>query len=196
MKVSVIIPVYNQEKLVIRAIHSIPKRDDIEIIVIDDGSTDRTMEAVFWEQEHFDRLLLLTRGQNMGPGYSRNEGLDLATGEYVVMLDSDDYFYTGGFLECMKQLDGTDMVYYNLKINDGNVWRLTKDTRINLCGTTKFIRREFIGKTRYPDLRIGEDWNFNMALLAKNPTEKFTDITVLHYNFPREGSLYSKGKKV
>ena len=47
MKVSVIIPVYNQEELIIRCLDSIPKRDDIEIIVINDGSTDKTLHTLF-----------------------------------------------------------------------------------------------------------------------------------------------------
>ena len=60
---------------------------------------------------------------------------------------------------------------------------------ITLCGSTKFMRREFMADTRCSEKRVAEDYDLYMALLAKEPTEKFTNIIVKHYNFPREGSL-------
>ena len=109
------------------------------------------------------------------------------------MLDSDDYLYKDAFLQSLKFLDGTDLVYFNLKINNGNVWRLNDNNKRGWCGAVKFIRREFLGDIRYPyEMRTGEDWQFNEDLLAKNPTEVFTDVTVKHYNFPRDGSLYDQ----
>ena len=64
----------------------------------------------------------------------------------------------------------------------------------DIVGATKFWRREFIGDTRCRDLRAGEDYYFNEELLKKNPTELFTDLTVVHYNYPREGSLSAIGE--
>lgn len=191
MKVSVVIPVYNQESLIERAIRSIPLRDDIEIIVVDDGSTDDTgNKLVTIGMELNDpNFIVLHNRRNMGVGYTVNRGLDIADGEYIVLLGSDDYFYTDEFLKAMEQLDGTDIVYFDLKVNDGSIFKLTEESKRNLCGSTKFMRKEFVGDTRNPDIRQGEDWFFYDELLKKNPTERFTNLVVKHYNYPRQGSL-------
>lgn len=191
MKVSVVIPVYNQESLIERAIRSIPLRDDIEIIVVDDGSTDDTWNKLvtIGIELNDPNFIVLHNRKNMGVGYTVNRGLDIADGEYIVLLGSDDYFYTDEFLKAMEQLDGTDLVYFDLKVNDGSIFKLTEESKRNLCGSTKFMRKEFVGDTRNPDIRQGEDWFFYNELLKKNPTERFTNLVVKHYNFPRKGSL-------
>ena len=191
MKVSVVIPVYNQESLIERAIRSIPLRDDIEIIVVDDGSTDDTWNKLvtIGIELNDPNFIVLHNRKNMGVGYTVNRGLDIADGEYIVLLGSDDYFYTDEFLQAMEQLDGTDLVYFDLKVNDGSIFKLTEESKRNLCGSTKFMRKEFVGDTRNPDIRQGEDWFFYDELLKKNPTERFTNLIVKHYNFPRKGSL-------
>ena len=191
MKVSVVIPVYNQESLIERAIRSIPLRDDIEIIVVDDGSTDDTWNKLvtIGIELNDPNFIVLHNRKNMGVGYTVNRGLDIADGEYIVLLGSDDYFYTDEFLKAMEQLDGTDLVYFDLKVNDGSIFKLTEESKRNLCGSTKFMRKEFVGDTRNPDIRQAEDWFFYEELLKKNPTERFTNLIVKHYNFPRKGSL-------
>lgn len=191
IKLSIIIPVYNQEELIVRALDSIPVRDDIEVIVIDDGSTDDTWATlVEYHKQTELNLILLYNEPNKGVAYTVNKGYDVAKGEYVVLLGSDDYFITEDFLKAFEQLDGTDLVYFNLRVNDGSIWRLNPSNKTGLCGSTKFMRREFIGDTRNPeDKKAGEDYYFYQSLLKKKPTEKFTDITVKHYNYPRVGSL-------
>ena len=81
------------------------------------------------------------------------------------------------------------MVYYDLKINDGTIFHLSQETKQNYCGSTKFIKKAFLGSTRNPELKAREDFFFYQELLKKNPTEKFTNLVVKHYNFPRQGSL-------
>ena len=192
IKCTVIIPVYNQEKLIIKAIESIPKRSDIEIIVIDDGSTDKTWDNLLNYLKDDDRLnfVLLYNDENMGVAYTVNKGYDNASGEYVVLLGSDDYFYTDKFEQALKELDGTDLIYFNLQINDGTVWRISEQNKDFYCGSVKFMRNKFMGDTRCPaEKRQAEDRVFYNELLKKKPTEKFTDITLKHYNFPRQNSL-------
>lgn len=192
MKVSVIIPTYNAEDTIERAIESIPKREDVEIILVNDGSTDSTRKIV---EQLLPKESIIDK-ENGGVATAINAGLDRAKGEYVVFLGSDDYFYTTIFEEAISQLDGTDLVYFNLEIDNGTIWKLTPATKKNLCGSVKFMRREFIGDTREPETeRAGEDWKFYNDLLAKNPTEKFTDMVVKHYTYPRAGSLSDKQRK-
>lgn len=190
-KVSVIIPMYNQEKLIIDALESIPKRDDIETIVIDDKSTDKSIESVakyIYSNPNKD-IKLLYNSENKGVGYTVNVGYEFAKGEYMVLLGSDDYFITDEFLKCIKELDGTDLVYFDLRINNGDVFELNEETKLKYCGSVKFMRREFIGETRCPEIRDSEDFEFYKKLMDKKPTEKFTNIVTKHYNYPRENSL-------
>lgn len=191
-KVSVIIPVYNQEELVVRALDSIPARQDIEILVIDDCSTDRTFEVIReYRRNHEDRnVRVFHNDENRGVGYTVNVGYDESNGEYIVLLGSDDYFYTREFSKVMDwDLDGTDLVYFDIERNDGIVWDVKEKTKKRFCGSVKFMKRSFIGDTRNPLKRAREDYDFYQELLAKNPTENFTHRIVKHYNFPRVGSL-------
>ena len=186
------IPVYNQQELVIRAIESIPKRDDIEIIVIDDGSIDNTWNNLLeYRNKHpkLFNLILLYNEENKGVGYTVNRIYDNAKGEYITLLGSDDHFNTEEFEKILDKLDGTDMVYYDLEINDGTIFHLSPETKQKYCGSTKFIKKAFLGNTRNPERRAREDFFFYQELLKKNPTETFTGLVVKHYNFPREGSL-------
>lgn len=197
-KVTVIIPVYNQEELVIRAIESIPTRNDIEIIVIDDCSTDNTWNNLlqYSKMNNLLNFICLYNEENKGVAYTVNRGYDVAQGEYIVLLGSDDYFYTDKFNEIMQQLDGTDLIYFNLELNNGSILKVTEETKKQWCGSVKFMRKEFIGDTRNPEKKQGEDLVFYQELLKKKPTEKFTDVTIKHYNYPRLNSLtdlYQKG---
>lgn len=199
IKISVIIPCYNQQDLVTKAMDSIPKRDDIEIIVIDDGSIDNTWDSLMeYRRQHEDiiNLIYLYNEENKGVAYTVNRGYDVAKGEYIVLLGSDDYFYTDKFEEIISELDGTDLVYFDLKVNNGDVWDVSDDSKYALCGSVKFMRRDFVNKTRCPENKIwGEDVDFFNELLAKDPTEKFTHIIVKHYNYPRSGSLTDLARK-
>lgn len=189
---SIIVCVWNQEELVIRALDSIPERDDIEVIVVDDGSTDNSLRAVteYAESRRKPHIRVFSMGEDVGVGLTRNRGMDLATGEYVHHLDSDDYLITEMYEKAMECLDGSDIVYIDLEINDGTVFRLNPDTKRIWCAfTTKFVRRKFIGDLRCPPKRHAEDWYFNEELQKKNPSEVFTHITAYHYNHPRKGSL-------
>lgn len=191
-KVSIIIPVYNQEELVLRTLDSIPRMGEIEIIVIDDCSTDKTLENLeeYAKLNSNQNIKVLHNEKNRGVGYTVNRGYDEATGEYMVLIGSDDYFYTETFRDVMQnELDGTDLVYFDLRLNDGYIWNVDEKMKTEYCGSTKFMRREFVGDTRNPEMRAREDYYFYQELLKKNPTEKFTHKVVKHYNFPREGSL-------
>lgn len=91
-KVSVIIPVYKVEKTLNRCVESIRSQslDDIEIILVDDGSPDRCPD-ICDEYARKDNRIKVIHKRNEGLGYARNSGLDIATGEYVGFVDSDDY---------------------------------------------------------------------------------------------------------
>ena len=91
MKVSITIPTYNREQYICQAIESALQQTmtDIEVIVVDDGSTDNTKEII---RPYMDRIKYVYT-ENGGPARARNTGMKHAKGEYVSFLDSDDLYY-------------------------------------------------------------------------------------------------------
>lgn len=197
MKLSIIIPVLNQEKLIIRALESIPKKNDLEIIVVNDGSTDNTKQVVTTYKKkckYGKNIKLINLEQNHGVSYARNKGLSSAKGKYVLFMDSDDYIYPEVFNEIYKnELNIVDIVFYDMEDNEGNKYTVDKYRIMNRVGAFKFILKSFIDKypkTRYKDgIQFGEDAIFHEALMCKSPTFVCTGKLMYHYNYPRIGSL-------
>ena len=92
-KVSIIIPVFNEEKTIKRCVNSIVEQTlkDVEIIFCDDGSTDNTMQILQSLKEEYNNITILKQ-QNRGAGPARNRCLEIAGGEYICFMDADDYY--------------------------------------------------------------------------------------------------------
>lgn len=88
---SIIIPHYNSPAKLGRLLNTIPERDEIEVIVVDDCST-KSLEEFEEVKEAHPGVLFLDSKKNGGPGQARNIGLDRASGEFILFSDSDDYF--------------------------------------------------------------------------------------------------------
>ena len=106
-KISVIIPVYNVEQYLHQCLDSIINQtlQDIEIICVDDGSTDSSY-AILQEYVNKDSRIIVLQQQNAGAGIARNTGMKLAKGKYLAILDSDDFFEPDmlekAYLRCEK----------------------------------------------------------------------------------------------
>lgn len=115
IKVSVIIPVYNAEKYLRECLDSVANQTlkNIEIICIDDGSEDRSLEILHEYEQADERFVILTKDHS-NAGAARNSGLAIATGTYVMFLDSDDFFESDMLESCYNQLeiDGSDIVVF------------------------------------------------------------------------------------
>ena len=194
MKVSIIIPVYNQENLILKALESIPNRRDIEVIVVDDHSTDGTVKAIknWYKYSNVEwNMKLLLNEKRLGSGRTRNVALPFVEGEYIFCLDSDDYIITDKFNEVIGMLN-EDIVYIDLEVNDGQIMELHPETKIGYCSfIDKFVKTSFWGKSTFSDAKAGSDWTLNLELQNKPHTENFTHIVAYHYNYPREGSNYN-----
>lgn len=90
-KISIVIPTYNSEKTLKRCINSILNQSykNIEIIIIDDGSTDQTEEVIISNYSSLENLIFIKQS-NSGVSSARNRGIECATGDYVFFIDSDD----------------------------------------------------------------------------------------------------------
>lgn len=194
MKLSVVIPVWNQEKLVLRALDHIPRRDDVEVLVRDDGSTDNThTNLVKYQADHPElNLKIYKNGENRGMYYTLNRLLEDASGEYFHAHNSDDYVVTKKYNRLINRLDGTmDVLGFSLQINDGTVWPLNEETnRIHCAQAIRFIRKAFVGGITYNEqMKAASDWYYAEDLMKRNPRIVYSGEVVYMYNFPREGSL-------
>ena len=119
--VSVIVPVFNREKTIRRCIDSIltQTHGDLELILVDDGSQDGTGLIC----DHYGRVdsrVRVFHNINHGVSYSRNYGLDHATGEYVIFVDSDDYINTSYIEHLLEKTENEFRLYSKEKIEKGN----------------------------------------------------------------------------
>jgi succinoglycan biosynthesis protein ExoO len=121
-KVSVVIPAYNTERYITRAIESVlgQTERDVEVIVVDDASTDATVDMI--KNLSDERLKLFVNERNQGPGYTRNRALKESRGEWIALLDSDDWYAPERLEELLRvaMAENADLVADDLAfIQDG-----------------------------------------------------------------------------
>ena len=201
--ISVIIPSYNREHTILRALKSVINQtySNIEIIVVDDCSKDNTVPIIKSLMKKESRLQLLINNENQGPNYTRNRGIKQAKGKYLSLLDSDDEWYPETIEILWKKIKNTSnkigAVYpgmnfitpsHQRKIYPkyrGNVFRdlMTKGT----IGTYPLIKREIFSKTGLFDesevLRIGgaQDYEMWIRISKYYEFEHVSKILLKHY---------------
>ncbi|MBU3143989.1 glycosyltransferase family 2 protein [Clostridium sp. CF012] len=122
-KVSVIVPVYNTEKYLEKCLNSLVQQtlDDIEIIVVDDGSLDNSQAIISKYVEQYPNKIISFKKENGGLGNARNYGLEYATGEFIGFVDSDDYVDTKMYEAMYEEaLHGYDIVLCDLIDGENN----------------------------------------------------------------------------
>ena len=195
IKLSILTPVWNQEELVIKGLDRIPRRDDIEVLVRDDGSTDNTLANLKkYKAEHPElNLRVFSNGKNLGVAATANKLLASARGEFFHFLMSDDMVLTDNYNTLIDQLYSFcgDIVAMDLLVNNGDVWHLCEEKDMAWCAQAcRFIRRSIVDGIKYPEkVKAGEDWFFHKEMMERHPRVEYSGITAYRYNFPREGSL-------
>ena len=197
IKLSVLIPVWNQEELVINALEHLPRRDDIEVLVRDDGSTDNTLSNLRkYKEDHPElNLTVVANKGNKGVAWTKNRLLKAAKGEWFHVHDSDDWVYTNLYnkmiTEWLTNCKDADVVCMDLEINGGVRYPLNENTQRVYCAQiSRFIKRDFVKGMAFPEnIRAGDDWYFAEELLTRNPKIVYSNVMAYHYNYPREGSL-------
>ncbi len=212
------IAAFNVENYIAGALDSLLDNNDaelLEILVEDDGGTDRTAEIVKDYQEKYPEIVKLVHKENGGYGSTINKSLELATGKYFKQLDGDDWFETSNFAAFINQLKSTDadLIYTPIK----NFYEVTNTTEINdrLAGVATgcypleevlpkienhlFLMHTFTYKTsvlRDNAIKITEHCFYTDTEFALLPLMFSNDILILHnplyvYRIGREGQSVS-----
>lgn len=216
VKVSVIVPAYNVEPYLERCLRSLAKQTlpELEIIVINDGSTDRTKEAACRVQAEYPGKLIVKTTKNQGAAAARNEGLALAQGEYIGFVDGDDTVCPAMFERLYQTASqtGADIVCCGyLRMDGADVQNRGTDTK--LCGLygksiheepailtestpylwNKIFRRSMIERRRivFQDFRIYEDLVFTYQSFLYADNIQYVPLPLYQYMVSREGALTS-----
>ena len=188
--ISVIVTNYNTEQYLERCLGTIPERPYIEVIIVDDCSTDNSIEVIenFIKKSRL-KVKLIKHTKNLGASEAFNTGLDNATGDYIYQLDSDDYLYPTNFADACEMIDGSDLIWVYAQQNNGYILKPGDGDYEKCAGWMKLIRREFLGDMRRVKNYWGGDTEMHKDLLDKPHTSQYTKLLVYHYNYPREGSI-------
>ncbi len=222
VKVSVVIPVYNSEKYLEQCLDSVVHQtlQEIEVICIDDGSSDGSLEVLERYQKQDCRISVFTQ-PNSGVGSARNNGLSRASGEYVVFLDSDDLYFPEALEKAYTKAirdkadvcvfgmtyyceDSREKILYDVLPNKKNIPDILP---FNISNNEKYIlnfaynvtwnkiyRRDFLinHNIQFPLIRRGEDFLF--CHLALCLAERITVLRepLLTYRLFRQGSLMTE----
>ena len=109
--IAVIIAAYNAEKTITRAVESVVNDKFVnQVIVVDDCSTDNTMQVLTCLNAKFSKVSIFSTEVNSGPGKARNIALSRATSKWVTVLDSDDYIETGRYEKLLAYSEGEDLI--------------------------------------------------------------------------------------
>ena len=159
MRFSILIPVYNVEQYLNECVESVLSQDmkDYEIVMIDDGSTDKSGQICDEYQAKYPERITVVHKQNEGLLIARRDALKIAKGDYILFLDSDDY-YEPGALKAISDVvdsDEPDVVIFNVDlVKEGKV--IGKLTDFSVFGE----KHIFEDKSLIYDNLLGREYNF------------------------------------
>ncbi|MBR3209242.1 MAG: glycosyltransferase family 2 protein [Bacilli bacterium] len=210
--VSIIVPCFNSEKYIKRCLDSIKKQNynDIEVIIINDGSTDNTSSIV--KKYLDDQRFKLIETPNNGIGKTRNFGIKKANGEYIMFLDSDDYLTDNCIEEIIKTAKETnaDIVvgdYYVLKeektlikIKDFGITSVTENPEvlldINFAPWAKLYKKEVINNITFEESLKYEDAPFTVKSLLKANKISKINYPIVYYIINKNSETTTRDEKV
>jgi glycosyltransferase involved in cell wall biosynthesis len=173
IKVSIIVPVYNSEKYLEKCLYSIINQsiEEIEIICINDGSKDSSLK-ILQKYQSFCNKIIIEDQTNMGQGYSRNQGIKIAQGEFIMFVDSDDFLINADVIkilynEIKKQNAQVLLFSYDKYYEKENI---VATKSINNKINTKIIESTKEKKSLFNQKAIGIPWNkiYQRSLLIEN----------------------------
>lgn len=222
--VSVVMPVYNAEQYLHRALDTLLAQSarNLEIIAVDDGSTDRSLEILRRYEAKSQRVHVYTQ-KNQYAGVARNTGLSHARGEYVLFLDADDFFEKDLVRDTYRTavLSDADIVLFSANVYNeqtgelslGNYldlsyapaeepfsWRDCPDTIFQIgsdCPWTKLFKRAFLNETglQFQALYNSNDIYFVLSAIAMANRIVTVDKAYVNYRTGLTNNLQSSQKK-
>lgn len=211
IKLSVIIPVYNTSPYIRKCLDSVISQDipDMEVLLIDDGSTDNSAKiCMSYASENTQVKYYYKR--NGGLSSARNFGLDIAKGDLITFVDSDDFLEPNTYFSLLSEIGDCDAIVYGSKIVDekGRIIsidafeskELKNDTiiteiviKLKTAVWNKIFKRDFINNIRFPENRIhGEDLVFILDCLSS--LSCFKTSRKIGYNYVKHpGSITTSG---
>lgn len=225
MKLSIIIPVYNVENYLDECVDSIVVQEEknLEIILVDDGSTDNSGNACEQWAKRYEYIKVIHK-RNGGLASARNAGLAIATGEFVLFIDSDDRIAKGSIGAIRKNILETNSDIYFLSAKkfypDGNeeplddyikretisgksdvevMKQVASMTRYPGSACTKAYRKYFLDSNNlwFPfDRRIAEDLGFTLRCLLTAKTFDVVENDFYMYRQNRQGSITSSSTAI
>jgi hypothetical protein len=185
--ISIIIPTFDRGQIICDALNSVASQDypNVEILVVDDGSTDDTTEVIAaWRANNPSTRLKYVRQHNKGVAAARNHGIEISTGEFIQFLDSDDFVCPRSLSMLVAALRATDAPYALGKIVNTDMqgqvisgqyfheWMSSANSVLgNLWLTHAALYRRFavLAAGFYnEDLGCGEDTEFHWRIAARN----------------------------
>ena len=206
-KVSIIVPVYNVQNYINRCLKSLVNQtlDDLEIIIVNDGSTDFSKEIINKYMEKYQNKIRYFEKENGGLSSARNFGIKYATGKYIAFLDSDDYVEKDMYktmyevaekensemVECDFIWEYMDKKIFDKRRNYKNKREIMKKPRV--VAWNKLIKSEIIKSNEifFPDGLIYEDIEFFYKLLPHINKISYVQKNFVHY-VQRKDSLSNK----
>lgn len=207
IKLSVVMPVYNIQDYVGDAVESVLNSDytNLELIVVDDKSTDATLNKVATAANGDKRVKLIKNDHNMGAGLSRRIGIENSKGDYVITIDGDDKIrptFLGHLVNTAKET-GADIVSGGITINTGDYGAYKAISYGNKVVTgaeqvttvfgedivyvnNKIIKRELYDKVPYSELRYAEDTTTIAQILYYSNKSVYIDDTGYWYRQRKE----------
>lgn len=185
MKVSVVVPIYNAEKYLDTSIGTLLKQTytDVEIILVDNGSSDKSLEMCHRYANNDNRVQVAHTDDNIGTGAARNLGVSKATGEYICFLDADDWFDSSLIEKYISAIDGKDFAIcgYSAFRDDADV--IDRHNFGSHTFNTKEEVREYVA-TWFPDGRVGFTGNkFYKLSVIRGNNIKFPELSRLEDGF-------------
>lgn len=208
-KVSIIIPVYNAENYLERAVSSVLKQTykNIELILVDDGSKDNSPALCDILAKKDDRIIVVHK-ENGGPSSARNKGIEVATGDYVEFVDADDYVEENCVETLVNNIDESDLVIcgYYLRNNDVQEYKFEKKETLDFrkesvkffdmvrkglfnSPCNKLYKRELIKDGFDKRYFIGEDTIFNTKYIKNCKKVTLLPEMLYNYDFTNQASL-------
>ncbi len=202
MKLSIIVPVYNVKPYLDECLSSLVKQtiDDYEIILVDDGSTDGSADIIRDYELRFPQLIKTMRVDNGGQGRARNFGIDIAQGDYLGFIDSDDWIDTQMYEKMYEKAVRTnaDVVVCDFmeKFADGRENYLPasiQDEKLSSAGSScnKIFRASLVEELRFPVGLWYEDFYFSAMMLMKSRRTEFIKEPLYIYRRGQESTMHN-----